>query len=29
MAQIDKEKLRTARHDKLKEAAVRLIKHEV
>lgn len=29
MAQIDKEKLRTKRHDQLKAAAVRLIKHEV
>jgi len=29
MAQIDKEKLRQKRHDQLKAAAVRLIKHEV
>ena len=29
MAQIDKEKLRKQRHDQLKAAAVRLIKHEV
>lgn len=29
MAQVDKERLKKERHDKLKEAAIRLIKHEV